>query len=695
MDDQNQTNQPLDQGAAPNVPLDITPQTPPAPTISPVMEPIAPPTTTFTTTVTTPTPEVPSIPTPTPAPFEPVAVPQPEAMTTFTTTVSTPTPMPSEPVSTPVVEPEMPKVKPKNKILPIIGGIMALLLVVGVAGAAYYVSNQLSTRQAVAPNAPTSKPKAGVVCGSYPQVECGIIDTSCIWSSSMNDCVSKAGGGTIFVCSAGQTSNQGCAAYGCSADTSRQCTCSNNAWSCQCVTDSSCSGGGVGGSGGGGRTADGTWTVGGVSCDYINNSGGTGPAGSPCENNPSKGNDYDNCGGSDCEKFSFKCGTRCLDWACGANVCSTPTESPTTPPACASSIISPAVVNQGQSVTVSSTSTTNANVFFYSAYNMDNLYGPGNAKPICVEGAIDYGDQCPGTSGLLIFSDINNRTDGGGLRTAGSVNIPYASLFAINDKNNSDRLVTNVAFMAYFMKDNGPVSPPDDNCKTYTKMASVCVPNGVKDCPACPTECGLVASKIMCKDSCNKDTPGSCPSTADCCPAAGTCPTACDYAGGTVPNGSCGITTCVAGSCPSGRSCVAGTCEGCPAEGTCPRTCGYPGGTIPNGSCGTTTCAVTPDCEVGACTLINVYKKVDGVYGTTPLTTAQLQALKIGDVLKFSLTSSMDNLRGRFRVTVAGVAGSWLNGTIDATNKKLVTYSDYTVVTAGIYQFEAQVTITP
>lgn len=178
MDDQNQTNNPLDQGAVPSMPLDITPQTPPAPT----PEPLAPPTTTFTTTVSTPTEpaapapettpvapwetpvtstpvETPAMPTPTPMPSEPEVTPQPETKTTFTTTVSMPTPTPSEPIAAPV-EPEMPKGKPKSRLLPIIGGVVALLLVVGVAGAAYYVSNQLSNRQAVAPNAPTSKPAA-------------------------------------------------------------------------------------------------------------------------------------------------------------------------------------------------------------------------------------------------------------------------------------------------------------------------------------------------------------------------------------------------------------------------------------------------------------------------------------------------------------------------------------------------------
>ena len=66
--------------------------------------------------------------------------------------------------------------------------------------------------------------------------------------------------------------------------------------------------------------------------------------------------------------------------------------------------------------------------------------------------------------------------------------------------------------------------------------------------------------------------------------------------------------------------------------------------------------------NVGACTLINIYKKVDGVYQTTALTADQLKGLKVGDVLKFGITANADSLRGRFRVTVrwnGGVLAGW------------------------------------
>src|SRR3990167_3285791 len=54
-------------------------------------------------------------------------------------------------------EPEWPGSKPKSKMPQILGGIAAIILVIGVATAAYFVSNKISGRQAVAPNAPESE----------------------------------------------------------------------------------------------------------------------------------------------------------------------------------------------------------------------------------------------------------------------------------------------------------------------------------------------------------------------------------------------------------------------------------------------------------------------------------------------------------------------------------------------------------
>ncbi|HOX96321.1 MAG TPA: hypothetical protein PLI45_02980 [Candidatus Woesebacteria bacterium] len=191
MDDQNQNTQPLVSGTPPNVPAmpeDITPQTPPQTAIPPVEtpEPETPfvpsqpgPMTTTTTVTSTEPVEVPPMTTPIDTPTEESPVPIPAPMTTeTTTTTTTETPVPTE-VQMPAA---------KKKVSPVILGALALLLVVGVAGAAYYVSNQLSTRQAVAPTAPESKPQAAALCRLLYETQC-IQRSDCEWD--YDHCISK------------------------------------------------------------------------------------------------------------------------------------------------------------------------------------------------------------------------------------------------------------------------------------------------------------------------------------------------------------------------------------------------------------------------------------------------------------------------------------------------------------------------
>lgn len=59
----------------------------------------------------------------------------------------------------------------------------------------------------------------------------------------------------------------------------------------------------------GGRTAEGTWH----GCDYLNNTGSSGPVASGC--------DSSNCGGQSCGCFTYKCGVYCLKNSCGAAAC--------------------------------------------------------------------------------------------------------------------------------------------------------------------------------------------------------------------------------------------------------------------------------------------------------------------------------------------------------------------------------------
>lgn len=89
------------------------------------------------------------------------AFPMPGPITTSTTTPTTPDLSPVLPMAPEV---EWPGSKPKSKLPQILGGIAAIILVVSVATAAYFVSNRISGRQAVAPTAPESEPLAADAC---------------------------------------------------------------------------------------------------------------------------------------------------------------------------------------------------------------------------------------------------------------------------------------------------------------------------------------------------------------------------------------------------------------------------------------------------------------------------------------------------------------------------------------------------
>jgi hypothetical protein len=64
------------------------------------------------------------------------------------------------PQTPPVQEVQWPVMKRKSKMPQILAGVAALILVAGVAVAAFFVSNRISGEQAVAPTAPVSEPKA-------------------------------------------------------------------------------------------------------------------------------------------------------------------------------------------------------------------------------------------------------------------------------------------------------------------------------------------------------------------------------------------------------------------------------------------------------------------------------------------------------------------------------------------------------
>ena len=659
MDDQNKTNQPIDTNVVAgttNLPIeDITPTDTPMASAAPTpAEPVAPwtapepveakpealavpsapepqtapmqentiapwpaPEPTLTpvdaTPLITPAPEVSLIPMPTPTVTEPVPTPMPETTTTYTSTVSTTIPTPS--IQTPEVP--MPVGKKKNKILPVIGGIVALLLVVGVAGAAYYVSNQLSNRQAVAPDAPTSKPLAS---------DC---TASCNYSGGEFCCNGNS------CCSPGQTCNasQGC--HGSSGCTGSQTYCS----ACGgCVTlpsgqgcNAYCNGGG-----GGGTTCDkggtfqyGTYPNNLSSCDYKSSVNGA-------------------CGSS-CGKYTYACGIYCFDTGCGSSAC-------------------------GKSITYPDCDAT----------KRDPLASPQTIT-FTKAGTVDlYSRGAAGTVTLTSGSKTKTFTTTQGNATKATASAPFVVAagetytIVVHESDSKENGKASYGWILPQGTKCGPVKTPgvaiDSNSKPTGKCGDLVDASGVINAAKGALDVAGVSAPVQCWGDSQRSPLDD---TQDW-----------DYNDFTL---AFGYEKCT----PSGTV----TCNP-----DCPTTCGHAASTITTctDSCGAATtkaCAATADCTQGACMLINIYKKVGNAYGTTPLTAAQLQTLKVGDVLKFTLTSSADNLRGRFRVTIATTAttsvGSWLSGTIDATNKKLVTYPDYAVATAGNYTFDAQVSTTP
>lgn len=147
-----------------------------------------------------------------------------------------------------------------------------------------------------------------------------------------------------------------------------------------------------------------------------------------------------------------------------------PSPSPGKPDYCVSASASKATMLPGETLTISSSTNTPVNGFFYAAYNSDNNPAGNDPKAICT-GTEAATTSCPNGGKPLIFSDPNNKTDGTGLRTNGSVpEIPYANLF-VTDKSTRQQ-VTNIQFNAYFSLNGGPWSWPQVACVAFTKMGT-------------------------------------------------------------------------------------------------------------------------------------------------------------------------------------------------------------------------------
>lgn len=164
----------------------------------------------------------------------------------------------------------------------------------------------------------------------------------------------------------------------------------------------------------------------------------------------------------------------------------TPTKSPTpfvtAPPGqrqdlCVTATTNKTVLAPGEQVTLSSQSNQPVKEFRYAFYNMDNLYGPSNPKPICVTSGGDVnisGTACPAGTHNLIYRDPDKTT----LRTSGTRTLTYANIF-LPDENNGNKIPSQIQFNAYFLDQYGMLSLPNPSCVKKISKGTAC-PAGPK-----------------------------------------------------------------------------------------------------------------------------------------------------------------------------------------------------------------------
>lgn len=593
MDDKNQTNQPLDQASTPvvpSVPEDITPAESPVTTtttttssiepIAPVEMPSVPPTVTTppAAPLSPPQETTPSVSWPIPEP-----TPQAETTTTTTTTVATPT---LEPASAPTPdEVPMPTGKPMKKISPIIGGLVALLLVVGVAGAAYYVSNQLSTRQALAPNAPESKPSAYETCSDTSDCSVGIcVNGRCSTTATITATTCPASECSV----AGQTS--------CNNVTKVNYTCV--LWGGSCPggyykVSGTCgdTGGGGGGGGGTGGTSD---------CVRDGTPGCHVAAPSP-----------DVCTQSG---FTFACGNECCSNSgsvCCCNGCFPASQG----------------CSAHGGTTCAAAATCDATKRDAPASNEITFAKTGKIIPFMRN---TY-------TGTLTLSktgsaDINIPLKTGEAAELTSFNVNAGDKYMVKVKISTESKNSYGWIPNKGAEICGPVKTPGDPLDNNNKATG-----------KCGEEVGISPVKTAALSKTDLD----------------------------------GIT---AGTTNASIQCWAD------AElGDATQDYDYNDFTVVFGY---EKAAQT----VGACVEMKIYKKVGAVYGTVPLTPAELGSLKVGDVLKLVSMANTDKLKGRFQITIGSEAPELRQSEFVDTTPKQHVLTDYTISKAGTYKFEAQVT---
>ncbi len=622
MDDQNKINQPLVSGTTPVVPKaaeDITPVESPTPAPTPITttttttytEPVVAPTeetvTTPAETMTPPAETAPITPWPSPEPLS-TPTPQPEPITTTTTTTTIPS---SEPFSAPTPAPEevsMPAEKPKKKILPIVGGIVALLLVIGVAGAAYYVSNQLSTRQAVAPTAPESEPLAGSRCAADKEGTCGAAagcltgerckvqaagtsfagyyctpDATCTTqptptaTPSTKTCTVRNCSGSVCVSSTTTVGyTQACPSSSCVDNTScAAATTPTPTQSCECVTaqTSGCTSG-------------------------IANVAGT----------------------RTCISLGIASRPACGEWGPCTPVVPTATAAPTAAPTTVPTATPTAPVG-GTDVCVAYTYIPGAT----SSQENQLICNPDRSKI----NTINF------TTAGTVRIHLTGASAGTTVALAGT---GTGTAVTKVDDNNFDAVVQPGTYTVTIKLGNeatnslGYINPSGGSCRRYGELRDI----SLRITPSALSSFGIYTTS--------------------------------------------GVS--------SPFQCWADTIQGVDnnTRGQLDANYDFNDFDVVVGYKAATT-------VVGACVDVKIYKAVNGVYSTTPLTTTQLQSLKVGDLLKFSVTGSLDNLKAQFRVHVNNIPGNWISAS--STVAKVSSYSDYLVGSPGSYQFEAQVSTTP
>src|SRR3989344_6015059 len=114
------------------------------------------------------------------------------------------------------------------------------------------------------------------------------------------------------------------------------------------------------------------------------------------------------------------------------------------PAVCIDSSIDKKTLNPGESlnITLNGQAPAGTSISKYTAgfYNMDNLYGPGNAKPIFFEGS-HYITSSESATSQVTYDELDRA-----------------------DENNNNLLPVNISVNGYFYLNDGGFSQVDPNC---------------------------------------------------------------------------------------------------------------------------------------------------------------------------------------------------------------------------------------